>query len=198
MYFLKRLAFPLDLRQYTDADITTFMLHGLGAVFRAHGDVEQITFHPPTALELVHDALLHQHRTVEIRGHSLVLSAGNELSEAGKGIWRNMSITCEFDVDGVVRDVGDDAVEEELVVAAELLLDGGCREGKLRNRAKDGVVLEDVLVGDALRRGHRPRLAISRLELLHHPSIQPRRVRTTNRLEHCTEHHALELITWCE
>jgi hypothetical protein len=72
---------------------------------------------------------------------SLVLSAGNELSKAGKGIWRNMSITCEFDVDGVVRDVGDDAVEEELVVAAELLLDGGCREGKLRNRAKDGVVL---------------------------------------------------------
>jgi hypothetical protein len=51
-------------------------------------------------------------------------------------IWRNVSTTYEFDVDGVARDVGDDAVEEELVVAAELLLDGGCREGKLRNRAK--------------------------------------------------------------
>ena len=42
-----------------------------------------------------------------------------------------MSTTYEFDVDGVVRGVGDDAVEEELVVAAELLLDGGCREGKV-------------------------------------------------------------------
>jgi hypothetical protein len=78
MYFLKRLAFPLDLRQYTDAD-TAHRLHGLGAVFHAHGHVEhQITFHPPTAIDLVHDALLHQHRTVEIRGHSPVLSAGNE------------------------------------------------------------------------------------------------------------------------
>ena len=104
-----------------------------------------------------------------------------------------MSITYEFDVDGVVRDVGDDAVEEELVVAAELLLDGGCREGKLRNRAKDGVVLEDVLVGDALRRGHRPRLAILRLELLHHPTVQPRRVRSANRLEHRAEPLILEL-----
>jgi hypothetical protein len=72
-----------------------------------------------------------------------------------------MGTSYEFNVDGGLRGVGDDAVEEELVVAAKLLLGGGCREGKLRNGA--GVVLEDVFVGDALRRGHRPRLAICHL-----------------------------------
>jgi sulfite reductase beta subunit-like hemoprotein len=36
-----------------------------------------------------------------------------------------MRTTYEFDVDGRLRDVGDDAVEEEIVVAAELLLGGG-------------------------------------------------------------------------
>jgi hypothetical protein len=72
-----------------------------------------------------------------------------------------MSTTYEFGVDGGLRGVGDDADEEEVVVADVLLLDGGCREGRLRNREKDGVRQQR-----SSPYSHRPRLAISRTPAL--------------------------------
>jgi hypothetical protein len=87
VHFLKSPALPLDFKQQTDADTTTFI--GWVQSYMATATSRRSTsIHPLRSIWFTMRCLFDQLRAVEIHGHSSVLSAGNELSKAGKGIWR--------------------------------------------------------------------------------------------------------------